>query len=48
MQVFGTVIGVALCLALLAYIGVSIFKIIRDVRRKRNISDEFDNVDSDK
>lgn len=42
MGTVGTILGVLLCVGLLGYIGVSIARICISFRKKRNISDEFD------
>lgn len=46
MQTFGTVMGVVLCIGLCAYIGVSLFRLIRDIIDKRRLKDEPDNGES--
>lgn len=43
MGTFGTILGVALCVGLLAYIGVSVAKIIISIRDRKNLNDEPDN-----
>lgn len=40
MQTFGTILGVILILGMAAYIGFSLFKVIRDLRDKRRNKDE--------
>lgn len=40
MNVFGLIFAIILCIGLLAYIGVSIVKIVSDIRARRNLNDE--------
>ena len=49
MNVFGIVLGVVLCVGLLVYIGFSIFKIVQDIRARREFKkNQQDTIPVDK